>query len=82
MKPNRDWTQEDIISETILRKESVDSERPFFHILGDVDEMAFGRDGYDSCDELWQFPMGNLTIGQLQDFFAIHKTVPKLSAML
>src|SRR5262249_15046710 len=61
--PKRDWTQYEILTET----QSWHTGYEFFNVLHDVCDEAFGGQlgaGFANCE----FPMGNLTIGQLLDF--------------
>jgi hypothetical protein len=69
----RDWTQHDIVEDT--RRQH--SGPGFFNVLGGVCEEAFGGTlDYDLGR--WQFPMGDLTIGQLLDFFVERNAKPCL----
>jgi hypothetical protein len=86
----RDWTQENIVDETIRRHSLGDGDPSFFNILNDVTYEAFGRrvreddlgfagepeEGQDWIDlppPGWRFEMGDLTIGQILDFFDAHQ---------
>jgi hypothetical protein len=70
----RDWTQYDILSETEKRH----SGSGFFNMLGGVAEEAFGEALDYGSGGPWQFPMGDLTVGQVLDFFAARALSPEL----
>lgn len=75
IEPKRDWTQRDIINET--KRIHPPGAPGFFNTLSDVCTAAFDR-LIDCGPWRWQFPMGDLTVGQVLDFFAEHKRVPAI----
>jgi hypothetical protein len=69
---HRDWTQYDIVAET----EKTHSGSGFFESLSDTCDWAFG--GLDYDPGVWEFPMGDLTVDQILDFFGEHNSRPSI----
>jgi hypothetical protein len=67
----RDWTQHDIFGKT----SELHSGPGFFQVLYDVCGGAFGG-ALEYGHGAWEFPMDDLTVGQLLDFFGEHKSKP------
>jgi hypothetical protein len=73
-EPKRDWTESDIIEETRRRHGSGPG---FFDTLHNVSQEAFAGLLHD--EHLgWQFPLGDLTVGQVLDFCTAHGTLPAI----
>jgi hypothetical protein len=68
-EPKREWTQHDILAET----RRLHTGAGFFQVLGEVCDEAYGDALEYGLGGRWQFPMDNLTVGQVLDFFAEHK---------
>jgi hypothetical protein len=73
-EPKHQWTESDILEETRRRHGSGPG---FFNTLQKVCEEAFAGLLHDEADiyDGRQFPMGDLTIGQVLDFCADHGTL-------
>src|SRR5690348_15469803 len=77
VEPRREWTQYEIVEETRRRH----SGEGFFNVLHEACEEAFGGATADPLvgeTGSWWFLMGELTIGELLDFFTSHKARPAI----
>lgn len=71
----RSKTQYTIVEET-EENHTTDGSLGFFSSLDKATEAAFGGHlEYDMVGR-WEFPMGDLTVGQVLDFFDEHSTPP------
>jgi hypothetical protein len=79
---HRDWTQHEIVKQADWRRSILEKQEGehsgFFQILRTVTDEAFGGTlVYDPRQ--WVFPMNDLFVGQVIDFFLAHNEAPAVT---